>query len=353
MDNFSWVHDKDTGIMIFDGDYEDYQEKHIKVCYELDSIFKRINIMDCNELESLQNLETKCYFGRGSHPSFLDSWQVKTNAILYDTFIFDVNVFRISVIGSVFLPSELESGDDILKYDAMPLDLNASSFLIDLYKKGNVRIVNSINIWKNMFQSDVCKDLNNKEMLYTKQTEIENISRNAALFPGDESNYPHLLHMMNEDILASYITDSSIITQEYSYYIKRKLDNFSQVKSKYNIINQLLKYEVPNFDSLDYDKIQDIRNLRSLSNLRAKLEEASQNIGNNPYDVESIVQTFKKELWDLALDNIEDNKTKVLIESIISNVPYLSNLISARNLLNVEKLQKHWGYTILQMKKNS
>jgi len=351
MNNFSWVHDEDTGIMTFDGDYDEYQEKYIEICKDFENIWKTVHIADCNELNSLKNLETKCYFGRGSHPSFINSWQVKTNALLYDTFIFDTNVFRNTVIGWAFLPSELEDSDGILKYTC-PIDFSASSFLMNLYKNGHVRIVNSINIWNNMFQSDVCEDLDKKKMLYSDPIEIKNISKNAAIFPGDESNYPHLLHMMNEDILASYIMDSSIITQEYSYYIKRKLDKFSQVKSKYNIINQLLKYEVPNFDSLDYSKIEDIRNLRSLSNLRAKLEEASQNIGDNPSDVESIVQIFKKELWDLALDNIEDNKTKVIIESIISNVPYLSNLISARNLLKVEKLQKHWGYTILHIKKN-
>lgn len=351
--NFPWIIDEDTGIMIFEGNYEEeYQENYITICEDFESIWDKLHVIDCTELECFNNSETKCYFGRGSHPSLFTSWQAKTNALLYDTFIFDAKVFRNTVIGFAFLPSESRSDNDILKYATSPIDLSTSNFLINLYKNGHVKIVDSIDIWNSMIESEKLEYLDNEKMLYTDAAEIEAISKKAALHPGDESNYPHLLHMMNEDILASHIMDSSIITQEYSYYIKQKLDQFTQVRSKYNIINQLLKYEVPNFDSLDYNQISNMRKLRSLSSMRTELEEASKNIGDNPDDVESAVQMFKDELWELALDNIEDNKTKVVIESIISNVPFLSGLISAKNLLKVEKLQKHWGYTILQMKKN-
>ena len=249
------------------------------------------------------------------------------------------------------IPPNLNDDEDIWHF-SWPIDFKVSDFLIDLYKNGHVKLVNSTDVWYSKTYGNIYETLKEGKKLYTEKTEIEDISKNAALFPGDESNYPGLLNLMNEDIMTSYLTESSIITQEYSSYIKRKLDNLNQIKSKDNIINHLLKYEVPNFDSLDYHKIDEIRKLKSLSNLRTELEESSQNIAESTSDVEEIVQSLRNELWELALDNIEDSKSKVMVESLISNVPVLSSFISIKTLLKVDKLQNHWGYTILEMKKN-
>ena len=336
--------------MSFDFDIlneENYREDFIKNYKTFNKIWENIHILDCEELKTLKNLKTKCYFGRGSYPSFISSWEVKTNALLYDTFIFDANVFRFIVAGHC--PPNLDDENDIWHFNS-PVDLKASSFLIDLYNNGSVKLVGSSYIWNNMMNSSTYGDLKDEDKLYTDKTEIEAISKSAALFPSDESNYPGLLHMMNEDIMTSFLTDSSIITKEYSSYIKRKLNEFDQ--SKFNILNFLLEYEVPNFASLDYHKISNIRKLKSLSNLRNKIEESSQNIAENTSNVEDSVQNLRDELWKLALDNIQDCKSKIIVESLISNVPPISLLISVGNALKINKMRKHWGYTILNLKKN-
>lgn len=327
---------------------EEYKENFIKNYRAFYKATTNAHVLNCKEIKTLKNTNTKCYFGRGSHPVSISSWQVKTNALLYDMFIFDFTVFRQTVTGAI--PPNLHD-DKILDYIDI-IDLEASNFLIELYKNGYVKLVNSPYIWNNMFSSDKYTSLEKEKKLYTDKKEIEKISREAALFPGDEYNYPGLLQLMNEDIMASYLTDSSIITREYSGYIKRKLDNINQTISKHSIVDHLLKYEVPNFDVLDYKKINDIRSLSSLSKFREKIEESSQNIVENSSSIEETVQSFRDELWELALDNIEDNKSKIIVESLISNFPILSYLFSARDLLKVSKLQKHWGYTILQLKKN-
>ena len=223
---------------------------------------------------------------------------------------------------------------------------------MNLYRSGCIKLVSSPFIWNNMFGGDVHTSLTQENKLYTDKKEIEKISTNAALFPGDEHNYPGFLQLMNEDILISYLTNSSIITHEYSSYISRKLGELDQIRSKNNIADQLLKYEVPNFDSLDYDNIYKIRGLRSISKFRNKIEECSQNVSADNLNIEEIIQGFRDELWKLALDNIEDNKTKIIVESLISNLPILSLLFSGRDLLKVNELQNHWGYTVLQLKKN-
>ncbi|WP_406655672.1 hypothetical protein V7O62_07720 [Methanolobus sp. ZRKC2] len=329
---------------------DDYKEAFIKNYRNFNDIWDKIAISDYRQVNNPKNLETKCYFGRGSYPSRINSWQVKTNSLLYDKFIFDVNTFRELVIG--FPLDNLENDEDILKY-MYPIDLNASSFLIDLYKKGHVEIVSTVDIWISEFDSEEYQTLKERGNLYTDKEEIDSISRKAALFPDDESNYPGLLNMMSQDIMASYLMDSSIITQEYSYYIERKLDDFKRIDSKHNIIDQLLNYEVPNFDSLDFKEISAIRNLRSLPHLRSKIEEASLNIDNDDYNIQEAVQNLRDELWNLALDNIEDNKYKVIVESVISNLPLVGSLISGKNLIKVEQLHKHWGYTILNMRKRT
>jgi len=330
-------------------DEDQYREDFIKNYKNFNTIWDKIYILECKELKTLKNLETKCYFGRGSYPSFISSWEVKTNALLYDTFLFDANVFRSLVIG--YVPPNLDDENDIWHFST-PIDLKASSFLIELYKNGSIKLVSSSYIWNNLINSNTYEDLKENNKLYTDKTEIENISKSAALFPSDEYNYPGLLHMMNEDIMTSYLTDSSIITQEYSSYIKRKLEGFDKINFKYNILNFLLEYEVPNFDSLNYKKINNIRNLKSLSNLRNKIEASSQNITENTSNIEDVVQNFRDELWKLALDNIQDNPSKVVVESLISNIPVLSSIISARNLFKVNNIRNHWGYTILNLKMN-
>lgn len=328
---------------------EEYQEKYIKTYKKLYTIIGKAPILNCKEIKALKNIDTKCYFGRGSYPGFINSWQVKTDALLYDTLIFDINTFRNMVIG--ILPPDLED-DKIL--DLMnPVDLEASNFLMDLYKGGCIKLVSSPSIWNNLFGSDIHKSLIKENKLYTDKKEIVEISKNAALFPGDEYNYPGLLQLMNEDILTSYLTNSSIITQEYSGYIKRKLSEFNQIKYKNNIIDCLLEYEVPNFDSLTFNNISKIRKLKSISKFRNKIENSSQNICENSSNIKEIIQEFRDELWKLALDNIEDNKTKIIVESLISNLPVLSWLFTAKDFLKVNELHNHWGYTILQLKKNT
>jgi len=252
------------------------------------------------------------------------------------------------VIGPI--PSDL--GDDQISHLMSPIDLEASNFLMELYKSGCIKLVSSPFVWNNMFGGDIHSSLTQEDKLYTDEREIEKISKNAALFPGDEHHYPSFLQMMNEDILVSYLTNSSIITQEYSSYISRKLGEFDQIRYKNNIADQLLKYEVPNFDSLDYSSLYKIRGLRSISKFRNKIEECSKNIGAENSNFEEIIQSFRAELWNLALDNIEDNKTKIIVESLISNLPVLSSLFSARDLFKVNELKNHWGYTVLQLKKD-
>ncbi|WP_422543184.1 tetratricopeptide repeat protein [Methanosarcina sp.] len=327
---------------------EEYEEKFIQNYRKFHKIIDKAHVLKCKEIKALKNIDTKCYFGRGSYPAFISSWQVKTNALLYDTFIFDSDTFRSIVIGAPDLDE-----NEILRLNLIsPIDIEASEFLMNLYRSGCIKLVESPFIWNNMFGSDIHTSLRQENKLYTDKKEIETISMNAALFPGDEHNYPGFLHLMNEDILVSYLTNSSIITQEYSGYISRKLGEFDQIKSKNNITDQLLKYEVPNFDSLDYDNINKIRGLRSISKFRNKIEECSQNLSADNSNIKEIVQGFRDELWKLALDNIEDNKTKIIVESLISNLPVLSSLFSARDLLKVSELHYHWGYTVLQLKKS-
>lgn len=335
-------------VSIFDFD-EEYQEKFIKNYNDFYKATDKAHVLNCKEIKALKNIDAKCYFGRGSYPGFINSWQVKTNALLYDTFIFDIGTFRNIVIG--ILPPDLD--DSEILHLMSPIDLEASNFLMDLYKSGCIMLVSSPFIWNNMFGSNIHTSLIHSNKLYTDEKEIEDISKNAALFPGDEHNYPGLLQLMNEDILASYLTNSSIITQEYSSYIKRKLSEFNQIRSKNNIVDRVLKYEVPNFDSLDYNNISNIRRLKSISKFRNKIEECSQNICEDNSNIEEIIQSFRDELWKLALDNIEDRQSNVIIESLISNLPVLSLLFPARDLLKVNELQKHWGYTVLQLKKNA
>ncbi|MDY0277309.1 MAG: tetratricopeptide repeat protein [Acholeplasma sp.] len=327
---------------------QEYEEKFIKNYRKFHKIIDKAHVLKCKEIKTLKNIDTKCYFGRGSYPVSISSWQVKTNALLYDTFIFDSDTFRNMVIGVPDLDE-----NEILRLNLIsPIDIEASEFLMNLYRSGCIKLVNSPFIWNNMFGGDMHTSLTQENKLYTDKEEIEKISMNASLFPGDEHNYPGFLQLMNEDILVSYLTNSSIITHEYSGYISRKLGEFDQIRSKNNIANQLLKYEVPNFDSLDYDNIYKIRGLRSITKLRNKIEECSQNISTDNSNIEEIIQGFRDELWKLALDNIEDNKTKIMVESLISNLPVLSSFFSARDLLKVNELQNHWGYTVLQLKKN-
>jgi len=328
---------------------EEYEEKFIQTYRKYHQIIDKAHVLKCKEIKNLNNIDTKCYFGRGSYPVSISSWQVKTNALLYDTFIFDIGTFRDMVIG--LIPPDLDNNK--ISHLMSPIDLEASNFLLDLYKSGCIKLVSSPFIWNNMFGGDIHTSLKNEGKLYTDKKEIEKISKNAALFPSDEHHYPGFLQLMNEDILVSYLTNSSIITQEYSSYISRKLSEYDQIKSKNNIADQLLKYEVPNFDSLDYNNIYKIRGLRSICKFRNKIEECSQNISGDNSNIEEIIQSFRDELWKLALDNIEDNKTRVIVESIISNLPVLSYLFSARDLLKVNELKNHWGYTVLQLKKDS
>ena len=86
--------------------------------------------------------------------------------------------------------------------------------------------------------------------------------------------------------------------------------------------------------------------------VRNKIEESSQNIAENASNIEDSVQNLRDELWKLALDNIQDSKSKVVVESLISNVPAISSLISVGNLFKINKMRNHWGYTILNLKKN-
>lgn len=331
-----------------------YFENYLKVYKAFNNIWKKLHILNYKEITNLNSLETKCYFGSGSYPMFIDSWEIKTSALLYDTFLFDLNVFPSMVIG--FVPPKLDDECEIKKLVELfpPLDLNASRFLIDLYMAGYVKLVSQRNIWNTTFNSNVYNELKKENKLYTDETEIDEVCNTIAmtdLVPKNKSTYENLLFIMNKDILTSYITGSSIITKEYSYYIKRKLKDFDQIKSKYNIVNSLLEYEVPNFDSLDYYRISKLRKLQSLSKLREKIEESSQNLIDDNSNIEEVVQNYRDELWKLALDNIEDRQSNVIIESLISNIPFLSSLFSARDLLKVKKLQNHWGYTILQLKK--
>lgn len=326
---------------------KEYEEKFIKNYRKFHKIIDKAHVLKSKEIKGLKNINTKCYFGRGSYPVSISSWQVKTNALLYDTFIFDSDTFRNMVIGAPDLDE-----NEILRLNLIsPIDIEASEFLMNLYRSGCIKLVNSPFIWNNMFGGDMHTSLKHENKLYTDKEEIEEISMSAALFPGDEHNYPGFLQLMNEDILVSYLTNSSIITHEYAGYISRKLGESDQIISKNKIVNQVLKYEVPNFDSLDYDNIYKIRGLRSISKFRNKIEGCSQNISADNSNIEEIIQGFRDELWKLALDNIEDNKTKIIVESLISNLPVLSSLFSARDLLKVNELQDHWGYTVLQLKK--
>jgi len=45
-------------------------------------------------------------------------------------------------------------------------------------------------------------------------------------------------------------------------------------------------------------------------------------------------------------------KSKVVVESLISNVQIVSAFFSAKKVLEINELRSHWGYTILNMKKN-
>lgn len=328
---------------------EEYEEKFIQNYKKYYQIIDKAHVLKFKEITALNNIDTKCYFGCGSYPVSISSWQVKTNALLYDTFIFDIGTFHDMVVG--FIPPNLD--DDKISHHMSPIDLDASNFLMELYKSGCIKLVSSQFIWNNMFGSDIHTSLKLGRKLYTDAEEIEKISKNASLVPGDECLYPSFLQMMNEDILVSYLTNSSIITQEYSSYISRKLSEFDKIKSKNNIVDQLLKYEVPNFDSLDYKNLYKIRGLRSISKFRNKIERCSQNISEDNSDIEETIQGFRDELWKLALDNIEESKTKIIVESLISNLPVLSYLFSTRDLLKVNELQNHWGYTVLQLKKEN
>lgn len=328
---------------------EEYEEKFIQNYKKYYQIIDKAHVLKFKEITALNNIDTKCYFGCGSYPVSIISWQVKTNALLYDTFIFDIGTFHDMVVG--FIPPNLDN--DKISHHMSPIDLDASNFLMELYKSGCIKLVSSQFIWNNMFGSDIHTSLKLGRKLYTDAEEIEKISKNASLVPGDECLYPSFLQMMNEDILVSYLTNSSIITQEYSSYISRKLSEFDKIKSKNNIVDQLLKYEVPNFDSLDYKNLYKIRGLRSISKFRNKIERCSQNISEDNSDIEETIQGFRDELWKLALDNIEESKTKIIVESLISNLPVLSYLFSTRDLLKVNELQNHWGYTVLQLKKEN
>ena len=68
--------------------------------------------------------------------------------------------------------------------------------------------------------------------------------------------------------------------------------------------------------------------------------------------MKDIVQNFRDELWEIALNNISDSYSKVIVESLISNLPGVSAFLSAKNLLKIKNLKNHWGYTILEMKKS-
>lgn len=324
-----------------------YYEELIKTYKKFKIIWEKSYIEDYNKLKNFTS--TKCYFGRGSFPESVNSWEVKTNVLLYDTFIFDIRTFNHIVIKG--LPLNLDDENELFRY-CYPIDLEVSNFLMELYENGSIKLVDSIAIWNDMVNGDTYKELEKDNKLYSKKSEINEISKKAALFPTDEYNYPMLLHMMNEDIMVSYLTDSSIITREYSYYIKRKLNEYNKTKYKYDIINLLLEYEVPNFACLDFNKINSIRNSSSLSNLRKKIEESMLNINENESIVKDIVQNFRDELWEIALNNISDSYSKVIVESLISNLPGVSAFLSAKNLLKIKNLKNHWGYTILEMKKS-
>lgn len=339
---------KSVNMEIYDvSDFELKQEHIIKTYIDFKKIWEghhAIEYTDFNDFEM-----PKCYLGRGSYPLRLNSWEVKTNALLYDTFIVDSNTFSQIVIGIPFI--DFNDENEILKYYSDQVDFDASNFLMKLYKNGSIKLVNSTGIYCDMVNSNEYKKLTADNKLYTKQKEIEEISKKAALFPSDELNVPGLLHMMNEDILVSYLTNSSIITREYAYYIKRKLDEYATSRAKYDIVDLLLDYEVPNFACLNFNEINSIRNLNSLTNFRKKLEKSAGCVTENKFEITDIVQGFRDELWEIALNNISDSPSKVLVESLISNVPILSALISAKNLINVKNFNSGWGYTILKMKK--
>ena len=136
----------------FDLDTE-YEEKFIKNYRKFDKIIDKAHVLKCKEIKALKNIDTKCYFGRGSYPVSISSWQVKTNALLYDTFILDIDTFRSIVIG--FLPPDLDDNEILSHHLISPIDFEASEFLMNLYRSGCIKLVSSPFIWNNMFGGDV------------------------------------------------------------------------------------------------------------------------------------------------------------------------------------------------------
>ena len=169
-------------IIEFNMDHEEL----IRTYENFNRVWKEIRIVEFDEIKNLE--KTKCYFGPGSHPSFIRSWEVKTNALLYDTFIFDVNTFRNVVIGG--LPTDLDDENKILRCHPM-IDLEASNIFMELYRNHSIKLVDSTS--NDVFNSDEYRELEKDNKLYSKKSEIDEISRKAALFPGDEYNVPGLL----------------------------------------------------------------------------------------------------------------------------------------------------------------